>query len=59
MISGWALAAKGEKFSKSAGNSVYDPATLVEKYSADAVRYRCLSSQLGKDTFFEENEIKV
>lgn len=59
MVSGRALAAKGEKFSKSAGNSVYDPATLVQKYSADAVRYWCLSSQLGKDTFFEENEIKV
>ncbi|MCF7834902.1 valine--tRNA ligase [Candidatus Gracilibacteria bacterium] len=58
MVSGFLLAAKGEKISKSKGNAKFDPESLIETRGADAVRYWALGLQLGKDTFFDENELK-
>lgn len=48
------LAEDGRKMGKSLGNSI-DPAALIEKYSADTVRYVLLSeSSLGADSQFGE-----
>ncbi|HRX63669.1 MAG TPA: valine--tRNA ligase [Candidatus Absconditabacterales bacterium] len=58
MISGFVLAAKGEKFSKSKGNAKLDPEQLIEQRGADAIRYRCAGGQLGKDMLFEDSEFK-
>ena len=55
MISGWALDPKGKKMSKSKGN-VIDPRTMLEKYSADALRFWASSSKLGEDLAFSEKE---
>ncbi len=58
MISGHVLAGKNEKISKSKDNAKLWPKDLLEKYGADAVRYRAASGQLGKDIVFEETELK-
>ena len=58
MVSWFLLAAKWEKISKSKWNTKFDPESLIETWWADAVRYRALGLQLGKDTFFDENELK-
>ncbi|HOG15499.1 MAG TPA: valine--tRNA ligase [Candidatus Absconditabacterales bacterium] len=57
MISGFVMAEKGQKFSKSKGNA-FDPEDLINQRGADAIRYWTAGSQLGKDILFEENEIK-
>jgi len=59
MMSGFCLAQKGEKFSKSKGNAKFDPEHLIQTRSADAVRYRASGGQLGKDILFDENEFKI
>jgi valyl-tRNA synthetase len=53
MISGHALDPVGKKMSKHLGN-VVTPAPLIEKYTADVVRYWCSSAKLGTDTAFSE-----
>lgn len=58
MVSWFLLATKGEKFSKSKWNAKFDPETLISTRWADAVRYWALGLQLGKDTYFDENELK-
>lgn len=58
MMSGFGLAEKGQKFSKSKDNAKTDPNSLITQRWADAIRYWTAGWQLGKDTFFEENEIK-
>lgn len=58
MVSGFLLAAKWEKFAKSKWNAKFDPETLIELWWADAVRYWALGLQLGKDAFFDENDLK-
>ncbi len=58
MISGFLLATKWEKFSKSKWNAKFDPETLISTRWADAIRYSALGLQLGKDTYFDENELK-
>lgn len=58
MVSWFLLAAKWEKISKSKWNAKFDPESLIETRWADAVRYWALGLQLGKDTFFDENELK-
>lgn len=58
MMSGYVLAGKGEKISKSKDNGKTTPEQLLEQRSADAVRYRALGGQLGKDIVFDEGEIK-
>jgi valyl-tRNA synthetase len=59
MMSGFCLATKGEKFSKSKGNAKFDPEQLITTRGADAVRYRAAGGQLGKDILFDENEFKI
>lgn len=58
MISGHVLAGKNEKISKSKDNAKAWPKDLLDKFGADATRYRAASGQLGKDMVFEETELK-
>ncbi len=58
MVSGFVMAEKWEKFSKSKWNAKFDPETIIDQRWADAVRYRAAWWQLGKDMLFEENEFK-
>jgi valyl-tRNA synthetase len=58
MISWHVLAGKNEKISKSKDNAKAGPKDLLEKFGADATRYRSASGQLGKDIVFEETELK-
>src|SRR3989344_1883995 len=46
----------GQKMSKSKGN-VIEPQTVLEKYSADALRYWAASSKLGEDIEYQEKEL--
>lgn len=59
MISGFVLAGRGEKISKSKNNAVLSPVQLIETHSADAIRYWVAGAKLGTDTFFEEEDLKV
>ena len=59
MICGFVLAKKGEKISKSKGNSNLEPKTLIETRSADAIRYWAASAKLGTDTTFAEDELSI
>lgn len=59
MISGHVLYKKGEKFSKSKGNSKSGPEQLIEQYGADVIRYWTAGAKLGSDCYFEENEFKI
>ena len=56
MISGWALDPHGKKMSKSKGN-VVEPQEMMDKYSADALRFWAASSKLGEDLPFQEKEL--
>lgn len=57
MISGHLLLKSGDKISKSKGGGENDPEELIEKESADAVRYAMYGVKLGKDGYFEKKEI--
>jgi len=59
MISGFVLAKKGEKISKSKGNATMSPPVLIETYSADILRYWTANSRLGMDTFFSTDELTI
>lgn len=59
MISGFVLAKPGEKISKSKDNGAGSPMALIERHSADAIRYWAANSKLGTDTFFSEDELKL
>ncbi|MBB6217781.1 valyl-tRNA synthetase [Anaerosolibacter carboniphilus] len=59
MICGFVLAKKGEKISKSKSNSELSPSVLIEKHSADVIRYWAASSKLGTDTFFSIEELGI
>ena len=54
MISGFVMANKGEKISKSKGNSKFEPIDLIHEYSADVVRYWAGSGRLGTDIIFSD-----
>lgn len=56
MISGWGLDAKGKKMSKREGNFV-DPMTMIDKYSADALRYWSAGVTLGNNLRYNEQDI--
>lgn len=58
MVSGFVLASKGEKISKSKGNAVHSPEALIEQYSADVLRYWAASGRLGNDLVFSDDELK-
>lgn len=57
MISGHILAQQGEKVSKKTGGGKQEPAALVREHSADALRYAMCGATLGKDAFFDEQEV--
>lgn len=58
-ISGWGLAGAGqEKISKSRGGGPIAPLAMIERYSADAVRYWASSTGFGKDAVISEEKIK-
>lgn len=59
MICGFVLAKRGEKISKSKNNSSLSPKALIEKHSADALRYWAAGAKLGTDTMFSEDELKI
>ncbi len=54
MISGFIMASKGEKISKSKGNSKVEPLDLIKEYSADVIRYWAGSGRLGTDVIYSE-----
>jgi valyl-tRNA synthetase len=59
-ISGWGLAPEGaEKLSKSRGGGPVAPLEMIERYSADAVRYWAASTGLGKDSIISEEKIQA
>lgn len=58
MISGHVMADKNEKISKRKGNSKMEPATILEKYSADTVRLWAATGSLGNDIVFSEEEFR-
>ncbi|HYE82178.1 MAG TPA: valine--tRNA ligase [Clostridia bacterium] len=59
MICGFVLAKKGQKISKSKGNSGLSPSALIENHSADVIRYWAANSRLGTDTFFSTEELSI
>ena len=59
MISGFVLAKKGEKISKSKSNNALNPAGLIADHSADALRYWAAGANLGTDTYFSEDELAL
>ncbi len=58
MISGFVMANKGEKISKSKGNSKVEPVDLIRDYSADVIRYWAGSGRLGTDIVFSEETLQ-
>jgi valyl-tRNA synthetase len=59
-ISGWGIAGEGTgKISKSRGGGPLSPSEVMERYSADAVRYWAASTGLGKDAIISEEKIQV
>ena len=57
-ISGWILDPDRKKMSKSKGN-VVTPMHLLDEYGSDGVRYWASNAQLGSDTAFDVNVLKV
>jgi valyl-tRNA synthetase len=60
LISGWGLAGEGMgKISKSRGGGPMPPLEMIERYSADAVRYWAASTGPGKDSIISEEKIQM
>lgn len=60
LISGWGLAGEGMgKISKSRGGGPMAPMEMIERYSADAVRYWAASTATGKDAVISEEKIQA
>jgi valyl-tRNA synthetase len=58
-ISGWGIAGEGMgKISKSRGGGPVAPMEMIERYSADAVRYWAASTGPGKDAVISEEKIQ-
>ncbi len=59
-ISGWGIAGEGMgKISKSRGGGPMPPLEMIERYSADAVRYWAASTGPGKDAVISEEKIQI
>ena len=54
MVSGFVLASKGEKISKSKNNSKMEPFELIDEYGADVIRYWAGSGKLGTDIILSD-----
>ena len=60
LISGWGLAGEGMgKISKSKGGGPMPPLEMIQRYSADAVRYWAASTSPGKDAVISEEKIQM
>jgi valyl-tRNA synthetase len=59
VISGWVVQGKNQKISKSKGGSAHGPHALMDKFTADGVRYWSANARLGVDTAFDENMFKT
>ncbi len=60
LISGWGLAGEGMgKISKSRGGGPMPPLEMIQRYSADAVRYWAASTSPGKDAVISEEKIQA
>ena len=58
MISGWVLDPHGKKMSKSKGN-IIEPVGIIEKYSADSLRYAASIVKPGDDSPYQEKDIQL
>jgi valyl-tRNA synthetase len=59
-ISGWGLAPGGQgKISKSRGGGPASPHDMIERYSADALRYWAAGTSLGRDAIIDEARIQA
>jgi valyl-tRNA synthetase len=58
-ISGHGLSLEGHKVSKSKSRNLMDPFKVMEKFSADAIRYWAASTKLGEDSMIDEEKIAV
>ena len=60
LVSGWGLAGEGMgKISKSRGGGPMPPLEMIQRYSADAVRYWAASTGTGKDSIISEEKIQM
>jgi len=60
LISGWGIAGEGMgKISKSRGGGPLPPLAMIERYSADALRYWAASTSPGKDAIISEEKIQM
>ena len=57
-VSGWVLDPQGQKMSKSKGNTIV-PRDVMEKYSADAIRFWASGSKLGDDYSYVERDLQT
>lgn len=59
-LSGWGIAGEGmEKISKSRGGGPMAPMKMIERYSADGLRYWAASTGPGKDAVISEEKIQA
>lgn len=60
LISGWGITGEGKgKISKSRGGGPMSPLEMIDRYSADAVRYWAASTGPGKDAIISEEKIQM
>ena len=58
MISGFVMASKGQKISKSKGNSKIDPVDLLKEVPADYIRYWAGTGRLGMDIVYSDETVQ-